>query len=121
MTAEIQIRDLFKKYPSGTEALKGINLEIKKGQFFTLLGPNGAGKSTLVKIMTTLVCKDSGSFVIAGIVESRFFRYSNDSIFSWSFAFIRGRYRNRFLCRSNEGIKDESTRAIPIPTPINGF
>ncbi len=67
MTAEIQIHGLFKKYPNGTEALKGVNLEIKKGQFFTLLGPNGAGKSTLVKVMTTLINKDSGSFTIAGI------------------------------------------------------
>lgn len=67
MTAEIQIQGLFKKYTNGTEALKGLSLEIQKGQFFTLLGPNGAGKSTLVKILTTLICKDSGSFSIAGI------------------------------------------------------
>lgn len=67
MTAEIQIHELFKKYPGGTEALKGVSLEITKGQFFTLLGPNGAGKSTLVKIITTLILKDSGSFPIAGL------------------------------------------------------
>jgi ABC-2 type transport system ATP-binding protein len=67
MTAEIQVQELFKKYPNGTEALKGVSLEIEKGQFFTLLGPNGAGKSTLVKIMTTLINKDSGDFSIAGI------------------------------------------------------
>jgi ABC-2 type transport system ATP-binding protein len=67
MTAEIQIQGLFKKYPNGTEALKGISLQIQKGQFFTLLGPNGAGKSTLVKVMTTLINKDSGDFSIAGI------------------------------------------------------
>jgi len=67
MTAEIQIHKLFKKYPNGTEALKGISLEIKKGQFFTLLGPNGAGKSTLIKILTTLIKKDSGDFSISGI------------------------------------------------------
>jgi ABC-2 type transport system ATP-binding protein len=67
MVAEIQIQNLVKKYPNGTEALKGVSLEIEKGQFFTLLGPNGAGKSTLVKIMTTLIPKDSGSFTISGI------------------------------------------------------
>jgi len=67
MTAEIQIHELFKKYPGGTEALKGVSLGIDKGQFFTLLGPNGAGKSTLVKIITTLILKDSGSFSIAGL------------------------------------------------------
>lgn len=67
MTAEIQIHELFKKYPNGTEALKGVSLEIREGQFFTLLGPNGAGKSTLVKILTTLINKDSGDFSIMGI------------------------------------------------------
>lgn len=67
MTAEIQVHELSKKYPNGTEALKGVNIEIQKGQFFTLLGPNGAGKSTLVKIMTTLINKDSGDFSIVGI------------------------------------------------------
>lgn len=67
MTAGIQIRELFKKYSNGAEALKGVCLEIPKGNFFTLLGPNGAGKSTLVKILTTLIQKDSGSFTISGI------------------------------------------------------
>lgn len=67
MSAEIQIQELFKKYPNGTQALKGVSLEIQKGQFFTLLGPNGAGKTTLVKIMTTLINKDSGKFLISDI------------------------------------------------------
>ncbi|PKP03426.1 MAG: ABC transporter ATP-binding protein [Bacteroidetes bacterium HGW-Bacteroidetes-6] len=67
MAAEIQICNLFKKYPDGAEALKGVSLKINKGQFFTLLGPNGAGKSTLVKIMTTLINKDSGKFSIGGL------------------------------------------------------
>jgi ABC-2 type transport system ATP-binding protein len=67
MTAEIEIRNLSKKYPNGTEALNGVSLDIGRGQFFTLLGPNGAGKSTLVKVMTTLISKDSGSFIISGM------------------------------------------------------
>jgi len=67
MIIEIQVKNLKKKYRNGTEALKGIDLEIKKGQFFALLGPNGAGKSTLLKIMTTLIKKDSGEIFIDGI------------------------------------------------------
>lgn len=67
MEAEIQIKQLTKHYPNGTQALNGIDLEIKKGSFFTLLGPNGAGKSTLIKILTTLIRKDSGTFLINGI------------------------------------------------------
>lgn len=67
MDVEIRIKNLKKKYPNGTEALKGIDLEIGKGQLFALLGPNGSGKSTLVKILTTLIRKDSGDFTIAGM------------------------------------------------------
>ncbi len=67
MTVEIKITNLTKKYPNGTEALKGINLQIEQGQFFALLGANGAGKSTLVKILTTLIKKNSGDFTIGGI------------------------------------------------------
>jgi ABC-2 type transport system ATP-binding protein len=67
MSTEIFIRNLKKKYPNGTEALRGVDLAIAPGQLFALLGPNGAGKSTLVKIMTTLITKDEGEFQIAGL------------------------------------------------------
>ena len=67
MTFEIQVKNLTKKYPNGIKALNGVDLQIKKGHLFALLGPNGAGKSTLVRILTTLIHKDSGSFSIGGI------------------------------------------------------
>ena len=47
-------------------ALKGINLKIKKGEFFGLLGPNGAGKTTLIKILATLVLPTSGKAFVSG-------------------------------------------------------
>ena len=49
------------------EALKNIDLKIKKGSFFGLLGPNGAGKSTIINIIAGLVKKSSGTIKIAGI------------------------------------------------------
>ena len=42
------------------EALKSVNLKIKKGEIFGILGPNGAGKTTLIKILCTLVIHDEG-------------------------------------------------------------
>lgn len=64
MTVEILFKSITKKYRKGPEALRGIDLEVGKGELFTLLGPNGAGKSTLVKIATTIIRKDSGQFSI---------------------------------------------------------
>jgi len=55
----ISIKDLVKTYPN-TEALKGVSLTIKPGEFFALLGPNGAGKTTMIQIMTGLCNKTSG-------------------------------------------------------------
>ena len=60
----ITIKNLVKVYRSGTEALKGVNLEIKQGDFFALLGANGAGKTTVIGILTGLVNKTSGSIKI---------------------------------------------------------
>ena len=50
----LDIEDLVKRYPTGTEALKGVSLHIEEGEFFGLLGPNGAGKSTLIHCTTGL-------------------------------------------------------------------
>lgn len=66
MTYAIEIIDLHKKYKNGVQALSGINLEVKKGDFFALLGPNGAGKSTAIGIITSLVNKTSGTVKIFG-------------------------------------------------------
>jgi ABC-2 type transport system ATP-binding protein len=56
----ITIKDLKKTYKNGTQALKGINLEVKEGDFCALLGANGAGKTTIIGILTGLVVKSSG-------------------------------------------------------------
>ncbi|MBR7888524.1 ABC transporter ATP-binding protein [Marinomonas sp. A79] len=66
MTYAIEIRDLKKRYESGFEALKGVDLTVEKGDFFALLGPNGAGKSTTIGILCSLVNKTSGQVSIFG-------------------------------------------------------
>jgi ABC-2 type transport system ATP-binding protein len=62
----LQITDLVKRYPTGTEALKGVSLEIPIGEFFGLLGPNGAGKSTLIHCATGLAQPTAGDIRVFG-------------------------------------------------------
>jgi ABC-2 type transport system ATP-binding protein len=64
--AAISIRGLTKQYSNGFQALKGIDLEVKAGDFFALLGPNGAGKSTTIGIISSLVNKSSGKVSVFG-------------------------------------------------------
>ena len=62
----LEITQLQKIYPNGVHALRGINLNVKKGDFFALLGANGAGKSTAIGLITTLLTKTSGTIKIYG-------------------------------------------------------
>jgi ABC-2 type transport system ATP-binding protein len=62
----LDIHDLVKRYATGTEALRGVSLEIQEGEFFGLLGPNGAGKSTLIHCATGLAQPTSGSIEVFG-------------------------------------------------------
>jgi len=56
-----------KKKGPFVEALRGVSLQIRKGEIFGLLGPNGAGKTTLIKILCTLVLHDEGEAYVNGI------------------------------------------------------
>jgi ABC-2 type transport system ATP-binding protein len=62
----LQITNLTKRYPTGTEALRGVSLSIEPGEFFGLLGPNGAGKSTLIHCTTGLAQPTSGAIRVFG-------------------------------------------------------
>ena len=62
----LKIAGLRKVYASGFEALKGIDLDIRRGEIFALLGPNGAGKTTLINIVCGLVNASSGSVTVDG-------------------------------------------------------
>jgi ABC-2 type transport system ATP-binding protein len=62
----ISIKGLTKTYASGYQALKGIDLEIRRGEIFALLGPNGAGKTTLISITCGIVNPSQGQIIAAG-------------------------------------------------------
>lgn len=60
------IKNLAKTYANGFTALKGINLKVDVGGFYSLLGPNGAGKTTAIRIVCSLVEKSSGNIEVFG-------------------------------------------------------
>ncbi|MFZ5892730.1 MAG: ABC transporter ATP-binding protein [Myxococcota bacterium] len=62
----LSIEKLTKTYASGLAALKGVSLDIEKGEIFALLGPNGAGKTTLINIVCGIVTPTSGSARVGG-------------------------------------------------------
>ena len=67
MTTALHIEGLSKTYKNGFEALKGVNFEVREGDFYALLGSNGAGKSTTIGIISSLINKTAGKVSIFGI------------------------------------------------------
>ena len=62
----IDVRGLTKTYSTGFQALKGIDLSIRRGEIFALLGPNGAGKTTLISIVCGIVNATAGRVRVDG-------------------------------------------------------
>ena len=75
----IQIKGLKKSYNNAL-ALKGVDIEISKGEFFGLLGPNGAGKTTTINILTGLVFKDAGTCLVFEKDIVKDYRYTRSKI-----------------------------------------
>ncbi len=76
----ISISGLTKTYASGLQALKSVDLEIRRGEIFALLGPNGAGKTTLISIVCGLVNPTSGTVVADGHDIIRDYREARSKI-----------------------------------------
>ncbi|AIB15483.1 ABC transporter ATP-binding protein [Azospirillum brasilense] len=62
----IQVRGLEKTYATGFQALKGVDLDIRRGEIFALLGPNGAGKTTLISTVCGIVNATAGTVTVDG-------------------------------------------------------
>ena len=74
MTAIISVINLSKTYASGLQALRNVNLDIRRGEIFALLGPNGAGKTTLIGTICGLVNPSAGNILVDGhdvVTQSR--------------------------------------------------
>ncbi len=74
MQSIISVKNLSKTYASGFQALKRIDLEIRRGEIFALLGPNGAGKTTLINIICGIVNASTGTVTIDGHDHRRDYR-----------------------------------------------
>ena len=76
----ISITGLTKTYASGLQALKTLDLDIRKGEIFALLGPNGAGKTTLISIICGIVTPTTGNATVAGHDIGRDYRLTRSMI-----------------------------------------
>ena len=74
MQSIISVADLSKIYASGFQALRNVNLDIRRGEIFALLGPNGAGKTTLINIICGIVTASSGKVSVDGLDIARDYR-----------------------------------------------
>ena len=77
---QIIINNLSKVYQNGFEALKKINLNIKKGEIFAMLGPNGAGKTTLISIICGIVKSSQGEVTVDGLDIIKDYRETRSKI-----------------------------------------
>ncbi|GJQ58469.1 MAG: ATP-binding cassette domain-containing protein [Candidatus Scalindua sp. AMX11] len=72
MTIKIKVEGLIHKYPDGTRALMGANLDVREGEFLAILGANGSGKTTLLKHLNGLLKPVSGSVILDSKTLSAF-------------------------------------------------
>ena len=77
---QISINNLSKVYDNGFEALKKINLNIKKGEIFAMLGPNGAGKTTLISIICGIVRLSTGKVTVDDLDIIKDYRLTRSKI-----------------------------------------
>ena len=66
--ASIELQDVQKRYPNGQEAVRGVSLSIRDGEFTVLVGPSGCGKSTLLRMVAGLEAITAGTVRIDGRV-----------------------------------------------------
>jgi ABC-2 type transport system ATP-binding protein len=79
-SAILTISGLEKRYASGLQALKRIDLDIYKGEIFALLGPNGAGKTTLISIVCGIVVPSAGTVHVGGHEIQRDYRAARELV-----------------------------------------
>jgi len=120
----IVARGVAKTYDGKVEALKGLDLDVNKGEVFTLLGPNGAGKTTLLRILCTQLMPTKGDATILGhsvvreptkvrkhiaMVPQDAMAYSNYTPWDYAYTFCRLRGMDKPAARRKA---EEALRAM---------
>ncbi len=78
--AIVSVRGVSKTYASGFQALKRVDLDIRRGEIFALLGPNGAGKTTLISVICGMVNASEGTVIADGHDTVRHYRQAREAI-----------------------------------------
>lgn len=101
----IEARDIHYSYPSKVEALKGVSLTIKDGDFLAIMGQNGAGKSTFVKHFNGLLKPTAGTVVVDGVETTK----TSIATLSRNVGFVFQNPDNQLFC---ETVEDEIAFAL---------
>src|ERR1051326_8038619 len=76
----LSVSGVSKTYATGVDALKSVDLDIRRGEIFALLGPNGAGKTTLINIICGIVTASSGEVLVDGKSWQSDYRHARSRI-----------------------------------------
>ena len=117
--AIIRVRDLRKVYHTGkvsVEALRGVNLEVPKGEFLSIVGPSGSGKSTLFHIVGGLTPPTSGEVVVGGLDVAKVGDAKRTELRRKSVSFVF----QKFNLLPNLSARDNIRTALYIAGQTNG-
>lgn len=103
----VSVRDLWHVYPDGTEALKGLSLDVHRGDYLLVIGQNGAGKTTLVKHFLGLLEASSGSVCVNG----RDVRNETTSDLAGEIGYVAQNPDTQIFCRT---VEDEVSFALRV-------
>ncbi len=106
MAVLLALRDVSKSFASGTQALRGLTLEVSEGEFLSLVGPSGCGKSTALRLIAGLIAPNSGTVNFAGDKPETAFVFQEPTLMPWASALANAR-----LALDLEGVKRAEAEA----------
>ena len=87
----LSLRNVSKRFESGTQALEGLGLDVVEGEFLTLVGPSGCGKSTALRLIAGLIAPDSGTVMFPSGKPETAFVFQEPTLMPWASALTNAR------------------------------